>query len=401
MTLKITRRSFLEIASISMAGLLAACSKVFSGFTKTATPAASATPDVSLHTYAADDPNILYTGRIDFTDPKKPWFSAPGVYIQARFRGTSAAVMLQDEFIWGTNRNYYDAVIDDTTVVKIVPEKSVTKYPVATGLPYGEHTLTLVKRTEASIGSCQFLGLEFTGQILPAPARPVRRMEFVGDSITCGSGNEAVNGSEQCQEDGWGQPYHNARLSYGAVLARKMKADYHLTAVSGIGLIRNYSFKYDARPMPEVYDSLFFQRIGPPEWDHSRFTPDALVLALGTNDFSPGDSDRESMNVDAWVAEYVKFIQRLRGYYPDASIFVVSSPMLGDRWPTSADTFATDQINGIIKTVSECNSKGDAKVYQFMSSKIVGMGCGTHPNVQQHASMAEELGAFIASVMGW
>ena len=386
---------------ISMAAIISACAKILNQPAKTATPIATATQDITLRSYAADDPDILYTGRIDFSDPKKPKFSAPGVSIQARFRGTSASVMLQDEFKWGTYRNYFDAVIDDTSVVKISPEKSVTKYAVASGLPYGEHTLSLVKRTEASVGSCQFLGFEFTGASLPAPAKPARRMEFIGDSISCGSGNEGVNESEQCQADGWGQPYQNARLAYGPVLARKMNAGYHVTAVAGIGLIRNYSFQYDARPMPEVYDSLFLEQTDSPKWDHTRFVPDALVLALGTNDFSPGDSERASMKVDDFVAAFVKFISRLRTYYPNASIFCISSPMLGDHWPSSADMFSTDQINAIIKTVAEFNNNGDAKVYQFMSSKIVGMGCGTHPNVEQHAVLAEALGAYVASVMGW
>jgi hypothetical protein len=67
----------------------------------------------------------------------------------------------------------------------------------ASNLPNTEHTLTLVKRTEASIGSCQFLGFELGGELLPAPARPARRIEVIGDSICCGTGDEAVN--ESCR----------------------------------------------------------------------------------------------------------------------------------------------------------------------------------------------------------
>jgi len=176
MTAKLTRRDFLKFSFISLAAIVSACAKVLSKPDETATPVQTATLDTTPKTYAPDDPHILYTGRIDFTDPQKPGFSAPGVYIQARFRGTSAFVMLQDEFKYGTLRNYYDAVIDEAIVVKIAPVKTGTmKYPVASGLPYGEHTLTLIKRTEASIGSCRFLGFEFDGGILPAPAAPSRR----------------------------------------------------------------------------------------------------------------------------------------------------------------------------------------------------------------------------------
>ncbi len=402
MTKRISRRGFLEL---SLTTFISACAPKLAA--PTATPTAdllgteTRLADISPKVYAPDDPNILYTGRIDFSDPKAPKFSAPAVYIRACFRGTGAAVMLADEFKWGTNRNYYDAVIDDNTVVKIAPEQGVSRYEVASGLPNAEHTIMLVKRTEASIGYSKFLGFEFAGEILPPPQRPARRIEFIGDSITAGAGIEADNNSAECQADGWGQPYNNARLAYGPVLARSLGADYHVSAVSGIGLVRNYSSQYDARPMPEVYDLLFFEQTGSPVWDHTLFVPDVLVLALGTDDFSPGDSKRESMDVDAFAAKYVEFIKKLRSYYPQAAIFVVSSPMLGDHWPNPANTFATDQKNAITKTVDALNADGDAKVYKYFSIPVVGIGCGTHPSAEQQAMMAGQLASAIAPVVGW
>ncbi|MBN2084064.1 MAG: hypothetical protein JW748_02480 [Anaerolineales bacterium] len=402
MTKRISRREFL---GISLTAVLSACAP------KLAPPAATPTADFSAtetrladttpRVYAPDDPNILYAGRIDFSGPKKPKFSAPGVYIRARFRGTGVSVLLEDEFKWGTNRNYYDVLIDGGPAVKIAPEMGVERYEAASGLPNAEHELTLVKRTEASIGYSKFLGIEVAGEILPPPVRPMRRIEFIGDSITAGAGIEADNNSAECAADGWGQPYNNARLAYGPVLARSLDAEYHVSAVSGIGLVRNYSFRYDARPMPEVYDLTFFEQTGSPEWDHRLFVPDVLVLALGTNDFSPGDSQREPMDVDAFTAAYVAFIEKLRGYYPQAEVFVVSSPMLGDHWPNPADTFAADQKSAITKTVETLNAKGDAKVHPYFSIPAVGIGCGTHPSVEQQAMMAARLRSAIQPVMGW
>jgi len=402
MTKRITRREFLEFG---LTALISACTPKLASPTATPTmdlPApetrlADTTPKI----YTPEDPNILYTGRIDFSKPAEPKFSAPAVTIRARFRGTGAVVMLEDEFKWGTNRNYYDAVIDDGTVVKIAPDRSGTRYEVASGLPNTEHTIAIVKRTEASIGYGKFQGFEFAGEILPPPERPARRIEFIGDSITAGTGIEAENNSAECQADGWGQPYNNARLAYGPVLARSLGAEYHVSAVSGIGLVRNYSFQYDARPMPDVYDLIFFEQTGSPVWDHKLFVPDVLVLALGTNDFSPGDSERESMDEDIFAAKYVEFIGKLRSCHPQAEIFCISSPMLGDHWPTPSNTFATDQKNAITKTVDALNADGDAKVRKYFSLPIVGIGCGTHPSVDQQAMMATQLRTAIAPVMGW
>lgn len=388
-----------------MAAFISACTPHFA---QTATPNTlstkllSSTKPVKAGTfYSPDDPNIAYSGRIDFTDPMKPKFSAPGVYIQATFRGSAAVVWLEDEFKWSKYRNYYDVVIDDTSILKLMPQKSVKRYEVASDLPAGEHTIVLFKRTEACIGFTKFLGFEFFGEILPAAPKPDRRIEFIGDSITCGSGNEAVNESPECLKDGWGQPYHNARMSFASIIGRKLDAEYHITAVSGIGLTRNYSFQYDARPLPDVYDLTFFERTGLPHWEHTRFVPHVLVIALGTNDFSPGDSERPLMTVDIFVSAYVEFINKLRGYYPDAVIFCVSSPMLADGWPQPSDKSATHQKQAITQVVEDFNRRGDLNIYKFFATHMMGRGCGTHPDVEQHILLAEELETYIASVMGW
>jgi hypothetical protein len=45
----------------------------------------------------ADNINIQYTGRIDFTDPEKPRFWSPGVYIKARYHGSFCELVMRDE----------------------------------------------------------------------------------------------------------------------------------------------------------------------------------------------------------------------------------------------------------------------------------------------------------------
>ena len=353
------------------------------------------------HLYTPENPNIQYSGRIDFANPSAPRFSAPGVTIQARFRGVSAVVLMDDQYRYDVNRNFYDVLIDGQLVLKLGMQKPLTRYSVARGLPDGAHTISVVKRTEANIGCGTFLGFEFEGEILAAPAKPARRIEFIGDSISCGAGNEAVNESPECAEEGWGQPYGNARLAFGPIMAQNLGAAYHLTTVAGIGLVRNYSFAYDPRPMPAVYDLLFVEQLDSPLWEHTRFIPDAVVIALGTNDFSPGDSQRPVLPQDVFVRAYIAFIQKLRAYYPEAHIFCISSSMLNDGWPEATNQFATDQKQSLTKVVDELNHRGDSKIHKFFVSNFAGTGCGTHPSVEQHYDLARELEPFVARVMGW
>ncbi len=84
--------------------------------------------------YEADDPNILYTGRVDYTNPKNVRFSAPGVYITARFRGTGVSATLVDQHLYGKYQNYFDVVIDGGEPTKLAVSADQTSFVLASGL---------------------------------------------------------------------------------------------------------------------------------------------------------------------------------------------------------------------------------------------------------------------------
>lgn len=365
-------------------------------------------PELEAHSYAADDARIRYTGRIDFGVPDTPRFSLPGSYITVRFKGTGISVHLRDQFKYGTERSFYDAAIDGDRVAIIAPDRSTTDYEIQEDLPYGEHTLVLTKRTQASLGYGIFSGVTVTGELLEPAAEPTRRMIFIGDSISAGEGSEAANDSAECGEDayyeagGWGQPYQNANAAFGPVLARSFDAAYHLVAASGIGLVRNYTSEYDTRPMPEVYDLLFIESETSPAWDHGLFDADVIVVGLGTNDFSPGDDDRDpALDLDAYSAAYIDFVDTLLGYHPAAHVFAMTSHMLGDGWPSASDMSATSLNTAIDMVVEHYESEGIDQVHKLAVRKVTGQGCGTHMTAEQQAVMAQEMRPSIAEVMGW
>lgn len=106
--------------------------------------------------------------------------------------------------------------------------------------------------------------------------------------------------------------------------------------------------------------------------DTSRFVPDVVVVALGANDFSPGDNLPED---------------------PRPSIVAMSSPMLGNGWPNPTDTFADDLRAAVGAVAERFVAAGDTQVVAFEISAIQGQGCGTHPDAEQHAALGEELAA--------
>src|ERR1700744_941292 len=69
--------------------------------------------------FGADNSNIRYTGRVDFSNKQKPRIWAPGVYIQAKFKGPECEIILNDEALGGNNLNYLEIVIDNRNPYRI------------------------------------------------------------------------------------------------------------------------------------------------------------------------------------------------------------------------------------------------------------------------------------------
>ena len=172
----------------------------------------------------AKDPGLVYVGRWDSRDAAGPRCAWAGSSVSAKFQGTGVNAV----FKFGGN-DQWQVVIDGQPASIIVADPAKTIYPAAAGLADKEHTLELFKRTEPLVGTTQFLGLQLgKGKLLPPPARPKRRIEIVGDSITCGYGNESANQNEK-----FAPGTENNYLAYGAVAARALKAEYVAVAWSG------------------------------------------------------------------------------------------------------------------------------------------------------------------------
>ncbi len=363
-----------------------------------------ATGDVSPHTLSYDDPNIQYSGRILFSAGKAPRFSAPGVNLTVRFKGVGASMIVVDSAP-SNSANYFEVVVDGDYDhgTKQKPDDSGI-VPLVQDLPYGEHVLNIVKRTEASTGSVDFRSITVLGEPLAPPEKPAHKIEIIGDSISVGSGNEAADGSADCMMD-YGRPFSNASKAYGPRIARTLGAEYHVTAVSGIGALRNYqcgdaNVAPDPNAMPQVYDRTLIERADSPKWDTSLFVPDAVLMMIGTNDFSPDSCNKPALNETVDPTNYAAFIQvlgdfvtKLEGYYPDAEIFLTSSPMLHDGWPDATYTSDTSQRAAISSVAENVNTaQGNDKVHVILAAydktRYAGRGCGTHPNAYEHGIIA-------------
>ncbi|MFA6276293.1 MAG: SGNH/GDSL hydrolase family protein [Pedobacter sp.] len=329
--------------------------------------------------FSADNPYIQYTGRVDFTNPAKPKFWASGAYVQVKFNGTSCALQINDEMIWGKILNYLEIKVDDQPAYRIQLKGKENTIVLAENLTKGDHVVTICKNSEAENGYIEIVG--FTCEKLVAlPAKQKRKMEFIGDSITCGAGSD--ESVIACGKGEW-HDQHNAWLAYGPTTARNLNAQWHLSSVSGIGLMHSCCDKKIV--MPQVFDKVSMAR-DTIKWDFSKYQPDVVTVCLGQND---GVQDSTK-----FCNAYVKFAKTLRGYYPKAKLIFLTSPMANKELKTALVKY----ITAVKKTL---NADGEQNIDSYFFTKQANKGCGGHPSLVEHKEIADELTAYVKKTMKW
>jgi len=332
-----------------------------------------------LKLFKADNSKIQYTGRIDFSNPVVPRIWAPGVYITAKFKGSRCQILINDEN-GGNNHNYIEIIIDgkDPYRVELTDKTNVINVPA--GLADTEHTVIICKDTESNIGYIDFIGFRCE-KLLPLPSKPSRKIEYIGDSITSGTGMD--QSLIPCGKGQWFDQ-HNAYMSYGALTSRNLNAQWQLTALAGVGLVHSCCDMNVL--MPQIYDKVFL-RGDTITWDFKAYRPDVVTICLGQNDGPKQDST-------VFCSAYVNFIKSIRQQYPQADIICLSSPM--------GDSTLTNVLKRYLKAItSSLHASGDKKIHRYFFSRQYHNGCGGHPDLDEHKLIADELTAYIKQLKGW
>ena len=334
---------------------------------------------------APSDSCIQYIGRISFQNPDAPVFTYPGTQINARFEGTSLKMKAKPM------SGYFMVQIDGCAPYKVgfnAPKDSVVT--LATALRNEVHEVNIMYAIEGYQRLPEFrgFGLDEGCKLLPPPALPARRIEFIGDSMTCGFGVETMD-----ENEGFSDETENHYYTYAALAARDLKAQHVVVARSGIGIYRNYGGPKmgSADCMPRVYDQTLFG-VETEKWDFAQYTPDVVCVNLGTNDVSTDPYDKTMLE-----NAYRDFYYTLRVKYPEAKIvFVSGCMMVGNRLEHLQ--YAMDNV------VRQARLKGDTQVYRFDASHQtgdLGYGAAWHPSKWQHEKMAGELTAYLRGLMKW
>jgi hypothetical protein len=258
------------------------------------------------------------------------------------------------------------------------------------GLGSGRHSIWIFKATEAQTGPIFIEKIIAHGiAALKVPDLPL--IEFIGNSITCGA---AADPSEIPCGTGEYHDQHNAYYAYGPRVARALGTNFILSAVSGVGIYRNWNSPGPA--MPALYEKTDFQLNSLRYWDFKTYLPRIVSIALGTNDFSDGDgrSPRLPFDSTVFVTNYLRFVEMVKSKYPSAQIALLSSPMLNGRKRESLQNCLA-----AVKKQIDREFHSGKRVAVFNFKPMQARGCSGHPNVEDHAVLAAELMPFFRNLL--
>ena len=306
--------------------------------------------------------SLIYSGRIDLSDPFAIVWTYPGTFVRMKFKGTQLFIHVRNKHNYWNN--YLGVAEGDAQTKLLLSEEgeATIEIPLQTTQD-NIHEVTIFKRQDAC-HELTILGFEINCntddecELLEASPLPPRRIEVYGDSVSAGEVSEAIDYVAKADPEHNGE-YSNSWYSYAWIAARKLDAQLHDIAQGGVALLDNTGWYHepDYIGMEHVwnkmrYDSLYGQVT---EWDFSKYTPDIVIVAIGQNDSHPDDymkTDYEGEKAKNWRIHYRQFLAKLRETYPDAWIICCTTLLQHDiGWDMSISQAVLDIAD---KKISHC-----------------------------------------------
>ncbi|WP_447727177.1 SGNH/GDSL hydrolase family protein [Sphingomonas koreensis] len=302
-------------------------------------------------------------------------FGWPGVYFEARFRGTAVRVR-------------FDAPADHLRLSIDGKEHRVFRAPgtvdvTIDGLPHGEHVVRLEKLTESQSGSSRFIAFEAPGGTALPPQPRKRQIEFIGDSFTVGYGNTSPGVTCTPQQV---HALTDTSQAFGPLVASAVGADYRIHAYSGYGMVRNYDGNVRGQSLPLLYPRAIPGDAEPVAAAEPAWQPGMIAIGLGGNDFStpikPGEAWRDADALrTAYRDRYVAFVTELAARNPQARFLLMAS-----------DLFHAD----VAAVAARLQPSLGARVRTLRITGFELTGCQSHPSLADHRRAAKLIGEALA-----
>lgn len=329
------------------------------------------------------------------------WLALSGSGIEFSFEGKYLEICLMgdDHTAACTDHARIAIYIDGERTIDAMIRSSQQSYKIIDELTPRSCTVRLVKLSEApmSIMGVRELLIDDSAKIQATPAKP-HRIEFIGDSITCGYGTDDDDISHT-----FSTATEDVTKAYAYRTAQLLDADYSIVSYSGYGVYsgftdENTDTRNVAELVPPYYPLVGFSRgtyqgiaVTMANWDFHRFQPELIVLNLGTNDNSYcGNNPQRQAN---FIPFYHDFLTLVHEKNPNAYILCVYGLMNHEL--SSSIKEAVDRYR---------RSSGSDRISLLLlpiQTDVDGYVIDFHPSLSTHRKAASAVAAKIHTVMGW
>lgn len=273
-----------------------------------------------------------------------------------------------------TSRDLHSIFIEVDGVTSYINlEEGLQTVTLASGLSAGKHTIKVSKGGEAYRDDMYIYSVSYTGTLQKAQAAS-RRVEFLGDSITAGSG-------VFFQHCGYG-PTHSY-FSYANMTADALGADYYSVANGGWRFTSTFN---SSSSIATIYPYVSMNEdLG--VYGNSSWKPDVIVINLGTNDAIGARNDTTNYTEASFKENIFIMLDLVREKNPNAEIVWVYGMMLSEKkeWIQSAVEEYAQQDSKVHYVYCQPNTKGQ----------------GNHPNFEGSTVNAGILVEAICQIMDW
>lgn len=328
------------------------------------------------------------------------WLALSGGGAEFTFYGKKAEVTLQGDDIASSGNNLarIGIFVNGNCVIDDMMDRPLKTYTVFESAADQQVTVKILKLSEApmSTAGIQQIAVVAKEGIKPAPSN-LHKIEFIGDSITCGYGVD-----DEVGEHSFSTATEDVTKAYAYQTAEKLQADYSMVSYSGYGIITGYTEndqKLLTHLVPDYYELVgksegkFGGLLAPQslKWDFSKFVPELIVVNLGTNDDSYTKEDAAKQA--EYAREYKRFLKQVRACNEKAAILCTLG-IMGDRlFP-----FVEQAVQAYRLETGDTN----ISVMKFdVQQEADGFAADFHPSQATHRKAAGKLAAHIKELLKW
>lgn len=315
--------------------------------------------------------NVRLHGRIPFDADGNAhlWWSFAGFSFRFCGTGFSLSATFTDE-----QPAHLAFIIDGITEKREINGEQTFHFTVKNG----EHTVYVHRSSNrAASGAVLLTDFAVNGRLLTPPAEKQMKMEFVGDSITCGYGILGVPSHAYIPAE------EDATINYAALVTAHFNAEARFVSMSGRGVVHNCDGSC-SNLIPHLFNRYGKWINAAPFLFNDGFVPDVVVINAGTNDVV-GKTTELQMETAAAL-----FIRDIRTRYPQAKI-VWTYGMMNTKFIPALQK-AVDTVRRTDKNVWFMPT---TPVHEHTGET----GAQGHPGILGHRRLAKELIGFIEEIL--